>query len=249
MSVFGECANRGSRDVTRVNGRRWDVEVRPAHDVSGPNLRCPPEQCVRSEHPWPQESPFEAARLDALFDIFPQGASGIRLLKQRMWGFEGSREEHNPPGLFRDPLQSRIYRRPGCRPNQKDGIDPVETAVECFGNREIARDYLDGGRKNRSSRIAYEGAHPVSGANQLRNNLAAYRAGSADNENMSQAGYPAAARRAVRLELSLAARTARTPITIPEIRPINGPTNSITSRGAIDIELIMAASWPCVAIY
>jgi len=170
-------------DVALVDRRGGNGEIRPAHDVARANLRRPPKQSIGGEHAGAEKGPRNAGGFDGAFDLFEHGAKQIGLLKERVRRFERSGKVNDAARAPGDALQSGSCGGGRGGPHEKDGAGIVEARIKSFGNGEIAANDFDLRRQIGGARIAGQGAHWRAGGDQLRDDLAADRAGGADYEN------------------------------------------------------------------
>jgi hypothetical protein len=98
VPIFAQRADRDRGQVTLVGRRRWGVEIRPAHDVTGANLRPPEMPRVSCEHAGPQECPLQSGH-----------ASISRSMRSTM-SLEGLGCWKNGCGVLRGAVRNTIRR-------------------------------------------------------------------------------------------------------------------------------------------
>src|SRR5579871_520534 len=183
VSVLAQGANRNCCNITLINRCGRSGQIWPSYDIAHANLQAPPTQSVGREHSRPKKRPLDTRGLNQPLDLPEQHSKPIRLLKKRMCSFYGSREKHDAPCMFHNPLQSRSNggRRGG--PHKEHSIDTIKAWIKCFRESEIAANYFELWRHTSCARIAHHRADLRVPCHQLRENPAADGAGPSNNQN------------------------------------------------------------------
>src|SRR4029077_2303596 len=180
VPIFTQRPNGNGGDVALVDRRCGNVEVGPAHDVTGADLVSPPLPGVRSKHSRTKKAPFEAGVCNHLLDLRHKLFERIGGLKQRMRGLEGCGKKYEAARSPENPWQGSSHCRARRHPHEKYRVNVRETGIERVGNGKVSAHDFSVWREAGVLRTATHPSYGMMQSRELREHLSPNRTRSAD---------------------------------------------------------------------